>query len=170
MWRGAAQHPGRPLPSRGPQRAGKPPRPSFLCAAGQRVSRDRMRGPSWGPGARGPGRGPELAGARRTGVGGRSPFFSPRRGPGKGSGSSGCIHPRLRRQWASDRTGARAPLLCVCALSTVRSRSGAGAAPLSGVAYPRLSGGCRGRSGSPGGPENPRDGSPRGEIPSGPAA
>ena len=93
VWRGAAQHPGRPAPSREPQSAGEPPRPSFLWAAGQGVSRDRMRGPSWGPGARGLGRGPELAGARRPGVEGGLPCFSPRLGLGKGSGSSGCIHP-----------------------------------------------------------------------------
>lgn len=77
VWRGAAQHPGRPPLSREPQSAGEPPRPSFLWAAGQGVSRDRMRGPSWGPGARGLGRGPELAGARRPGVeGGVTLLFS----------------------------------------------------------------------------------------------
>lgn len=34
-------------------------------------------------------------------------------GPGQGIGLLGCIHPRFRREWASDCGGARAPLLCV---------------------------------------------------------
>lgn len=162
--RGAAQHPGRP-PSSGTTESWEALVRLSLRRRAESLP-GQNEGPSWGPGARAGAGGLSWRGRAGPALGAVTLLFSEARAGQGLSGRQAVSTP------ASDASGLltaleRGPLSFVCAPhSTVRSSSGAGAAPLSGVAYPRLSGGWK--VCPLGVPRTPGTAAP-GEIPSGPA-